>query len=438
MATPDLRAAYRALVAKQAPYTALWAYYEGDHPLVYASSKVRDLFSGRLTRFSENWCAVVVDALLDRLTLKGFEGQAVDELNDFFTDEAVSIDADEAHRSAAVTGEGFVIVEQRDDGTVELFENDSRLCHIVYAADNPRRKAWAAKWWEGEDERRYLTLYYPDRFEHYVSAGKAKAVQTVDAFVPAQVPVEANESGVIPVFCFRRSRKRILGELHSIIDLQNAVNKLFADMMVSAEFAAFRQRWVLSNADLSDLLTNPNETWVIPKSDKEMEPTQIGSFDPTDLANFTGALDNLASKIAIISRTPKQYLLQAGDISGEALLAMEAPLVKKAASYQQSFGATWREVAVYVSALQGKVLDPRAIAPVWADERTIQPVAEADALLKNRSAGIPLLTLLRRDGWSAAEIEQFLDDQEQESAAQATSLAEAALRAARDFERGEA
>ena len=46
-----------------------------------------------------------------------------------------------------------------------------------------------------------------------------------------------------------------------MIPLQNAINKLVTDLMVAAEYGAFMQRWIISNADTSSLKNAPNEIW---------------------------------------------------------------------------------------------------------------------------------------------------------------------------------
>jgi len=69
----DLVKAYKALRGKAGDYSLLWRYYDGDHPLVYSTERLREVFSKIRVRFVENWCAVVVDATMDRLNLAGFQ-----------------------------------------------------------------------------------------------------------------------------------------------------------------------------------------------------------------------------------------------------------------------------------------------------------------------------------------------------------------------------
>ena len=109
-----------------------------------------------------------------------------------------------------------------------------------------------------------LTLYYKDRLEYYITQKTYKGTDMptgAAAFRPAETPKAPNPYGEIPVFHFRPNR-HAKGELSkSITTLQDAVNKLLADMMVAAEFGAFKQRWIISNADTKALKNAPNEVW---------------------------------------------------------------------------------------------------------------------------------------------------------------------------------
>ena len=62
MAT-DLEKAVNALLRKKPLYDVYWKYYDGEQPIVYSSKKLKDVFNDIDARFTENWCAVVVDAV---------------------------------------------------------------------------------------------------------------------------------------------------------------------------------------------------------------------------------------------------------------------------------------------------------------------------------------------------------------------------------------
>jgi len=67
--------AYGALHAKQAPYSLLFNYYAGAQPLQYTVDDLAKVFKNLTAKWTENWCKVVVDSLLDRMTLTGFSAE---------------------------------------------------------------------------------------------------------------------------------------------------------------------------------------------------------------------------------------------------------------------------------------------------------------------------------------------------------------------------
>lgn len=439
----DLQRAYNALNKKATPYQTLWAYYDGEQPLRYANPNLKTKFRKLVEHFTANWCAVVVDSLTDRLDLSGLshedEGLA-NALASAWDAAEMDVEAEEIHKAVGVTGEGFLVADVDDDGTTVLFSNPPEICHVFYDSSNPKRKLFAAKWWVDEyDERRYLTLYYPDRIEDYVSKRKADNVQSANAFELAEGGEHANPfAPVIPVFHFRRDRRSGRGELQNVVDLQDAFNKLFADMMMASEFGAFKQRYVISNADTATLKNAPNEIWEIPAGEAGEQPTTVGQFDATELANFTAAMDFVANKVAVVTRTPKHYLLATGgDPSGEALLVAESGLVKKATSYQRRLDPVWVEVATFLLARGGYTTDRASVKVTWDDARTVQPIAEGQARQLAIAAGIPLeFWLEHREGWTPDEVKDMNEAAAEAQAKQSLSMGEAMVRAMRDFNGG--
>lgn len=437
----DLERAYKALSGKAAGYDLLWSYYDGDQPLRYSTERLHTLFRDITTRFVENWCAVVVDAAADRLNLQRFEvsgnDAATEVLNALWQSTELALDENDAHLAALVCGEGYVIVWPDGEGVVQGYYHDPRLCHLFYDAANPHAKRFAAKWWVSEeDERRYLTLYYPDRLEYYVSTGKAETVSSAAAF-QAERAAEANPYGVVPVFHLRRQRRRITSELDNAKPLQDGVNKLLADMMVAAEFGAFRQRYVISQSDPGTLRNAPNEIWAIPAGDGAGQATSVGEFSQADLTGYLTAVDKLATAIGVITRTPKAYFFQqGGDPSGEALIAMEAALNAKCRQYIERFSPVWREVAAFVLVLSGQSVDPMTITPVWQPVETVQPLTQSIIRQNSVGAGMPLVTSLRREGWTEAELAQMDADRKAQQQAEADSLALAMLEQERRFDQG--
>ena len=404
----DIQRAYEALSLKKKPYKILQDYYYGDQPLKYSTEKLKDAFDSPFVRFTQNWCAVVINAVLDRMTFKGWDIQdkALDEIVDeFYESSNIQKISSDIHLNALVTGESFVVFDTLED-ELTAFYNDSRLVHVFYDPNNPGEMLYAAKWWKDDvkDVTR-LNLYYPDRILKYTAD---KAVSSEKSF--SLDTEDTNPYGGIPVVHFDLG----YSELDNVIPIQDAVNKTFSDMMVVGEFNAFKQRWVVTNNDLSALKNNPKALFQLFKGGSDEEPTKVGEFYAADLNMYLNAMDKLANSIAVISRTPKHYFHDTGgNISGEALIVMESPLLKKIRQLQELYSQGWKDCAQFVLRQNRKNVDPPEIITVWDSIETQQPLLTAQEIREYVNLGVPLETMLRRKGWGADEIEQMKNDQEE-------------------------
>lgn len=444
MAT-DLEIAFTKLKNKQERYNLLWKYYDGEQPLVYSTRRLRDAFQDINARFSQNWCAIVIDCAADRIALKELgvssDKGSTKRLNELFDSTDLDLDADDVHKAAMVCGEAFVIAWKDDKGNTEAYYNDPRLVHIEYDKASPKKKRVAAKWWKDDDDKWHMTLYYADRLEYYVTSNAYKSagdITSVAAFTADEPDTSPNEYGEIPVFHYRTESRKIKSDLVNVIEPQDAVNKLTADMMVTSEFNAFRQRWVVTNADTKNMKSSPKTTQKIPANDGMGEPTQVGQFEVSEPGTYLEPIDKFASFIAIVSRTPKHYLFsQGGDPSGEALIAMEAPLNKRVSHHIKRFEATWRDVGAFLLKLEGIEVAQRDIQPVFERPETVQPKTQAEIREINTRSEIPLKTSLRWEGKSEEEIAQVEKEKEEDDAKRQSSLGEALLNAQRQFDQGE-
>ena len=444
--TNDLQIAVSHLSSKKLRYDKLWRYYDNEAPLVYTSERLREVFSGLDARFTENWCAVVVDSVLDRMELRtpNISGNdaASAQLAAIWEQTGLADDEYTVHEDVAVTGESFVIAWPDDDDMLQAFHNDARLCHAEYDSENPRRLRFAAKWWNTDGGFVRLTLYYPDRLEYYISKREYKTGEepSARAFEPyGDEPVAVNPYGQIPVFHFRSNRRKVKSQLANAWPVQDMVNKTLADMMVAAEFGAFPQRYVISMAGVKGLKAAPNSIWDLVAGEDGTQGTTAGQFDAMPLSNYLDAINKLTADIGIITRTPRHYFfVQGGDPSGEALIAMEAPLNKKVDRLEDTLTPTWRDLAAFLLSLDGTVVASQNIVAEYMPGETVQPRTQAEIRKLNVEAGIPIDNVLRDEGWTDADLAELDADREAERLRE-RSYADAVLSAAqRDFDGGEA
>lgn len=436
----DLSTVFDAIKAKAPKYDALSGYYSGDQPTVYLTKRMREVFRPLDITFVENWCHVVITACDDRINLANVGSVEVSVkkvLAEAWERNQLDNEASDIHTDAQVLGECYAIAWPGEDMKAEVFYNDPRMVHVVYSGSNPRKIAYAGKLWRGDDGLAKLTMYYPDRLEYYTSSAKYENVSNANAFTPdetagpeGKIP---NIYGKVPVFHFRINR-RCVSDLKDVLSLQNGVNKLLADMMVAAEYGAYNQRWVISEGDTEGLKNAPGEVWDLPAGDGTGQPTSVGQFASTDLKNYLDAIDRLSMSIGVITSTPKHYFFgQNGDPSGEALIALESPLNKKAQDRIDRFKPVWKDLALFICQIEGMTADPEKIQIDFLRPETVQPKTQADIIKVMVDSTIPLETALTRAGWSTEEIEAMKKLKEEADAKAEESLANALLKSQQDM-----
>lgn len=438
MAT-DLELAVTTLAAKSTIYEGYWSYYEGQQPVVYTNQRLKEIFRDVDAVFTQNWCAVVVSSVLERFNIQNVVVPSVKDAQtrlDSAFGEQFNLVADDTHEAMLVTGEAYVIIWPDENNQPRGYYNDPRMCHVFYDTLDPYVARMACKWFVNDAGQTELTLYYPDRLEHYFARRNDMAA-TPAAFEPMGEEPEPNPYGVVPVFQFKTHRTA-RSELVNVVPLQNGINKLLIDMMVAAEYGAFKQRYVISQVDPGNLRNAPNEIWMIPAGDGAGQGTQVGEFSAADLMIYLNAVDKLAGSIATISRTPQHYFFgQGGTPSGEALIAMEAPLNKKTADYISRVTPTWKQAIAFTLQLAGLRVTLADVAVQFEEPATVQPLTESQVRKTSVEAGIPLVTELRREGWSQEELDQMEEDKAAAKAEQ-TSMAQALLEQARaQFDQGQ-
>ncbi len=412
----DVELAVAALLAKATEYSMFWAYYDGNHPQVYTNKRLAEIFRNIDVSFSENWSAVIVDALDDRVNLDAVrvKGQRAQKKMDLLWNElSLANESESVHLAAMVCGESFLIVWPDAEKRPSAYFNDPRLCHVFYEPTAPRVKRMGAKWWyDGKVMR--LTLYYPDKLIYYKAA---KGGRKVDAKTKwEKVETAVNPYGVVPIFHFKATQ-RGKSDLKDVVPIQIGINKLVNDMMVAAEYGAFKQRWVISQAEKLDALKNaPNEIWEIPAGDGAGQQTQVGEFQGTDLMAYIRGLDHFSATLAAITRTPKHFFFRtSANVSGEALLTMEAPLTRKAGKRINSFTPEWQAAFAFLLRLSGTRVMKGDITPLFEPVASLQPLTMAKIRQVNTSAGVPLVTQLRGEGWSDDEIGAMESDRASEA-----------------------
>lgn len=429
----DLTLALKELSARSGGYRRYAAYYDGDHPLAFATPKFESAFGGLFRAFADNLCPAVVDAVGDRLTLVGFGTETgAETLTEaawqVWQDNRMDERAAQVHSEALCSGDAYLIVWPDEDGQPRLHPNAAAQMVAWRDEERPERLTRAAKVWK-RDEDGFLraNVYYPDRIEKFVTRNKPSGIpESSRAFERYEEVGETwplrNPYGQVPVFHFAnnpRLDRRGRSELADVVPLQDALNKSVADMLVAAEYVAFPQRWAVGLEVDVDPVTgkvippfSPGADRVWAVGDKEVT---FGQFDPAGLEQYLKEQDSLRLEIARVSRTPLHYVApMTGEFpSGEALRTAEAPFLAKAKRKQVSFGNVWENALEFALLIQGAAGQVK-LSALWEDPTPRGEKESAEAITLKRGLGVSEEQGLRELGYSDAQIEDMTTAKETE------------------------
>ncbi|GAA3136587.1 hypothetical protein GCM10010466_29250 [Planomonospora alba] len=396
-------------------------YYEGKHPLAFAQVKFKEAFGGLFEgQWADNFCALVVDSVAERLGVEGFrlteDPKADRDAWDIWQRSGMDAESDATHTDVLVESRAFVHVWADADGYPVLTPYSAHEAAVAYVPG--RRKL----------RRMGLTRQVDEWGTEHVALMTPKSVYTTTrpqgSEKWADGKLAPNPLGVVPIVPINnrpRLRGEPMSELHRIIPLQNAVNKVMMDALVASEMGSFPMRWVtgLELDEVDGRKEPPPFKVALDKMLHSEDPnTKFGQFETVDLGNYVRLIDALTTHIASVSRIPTHYfLLQAGQPpSGESIKSAEAGLVAKVVQRQRCFGEAWEEVIRLAFAV---LKDPRKDAfraeVIWRDPEYRTEGEHIDALMKLKSLGVPDRQLQEDAGYSPGQIERFPELRDEEA-----------------------
>ena len=403
-------------------------YYDGEHKLLFASEKFREAFGGLFRELADNWMAVIVDAVEERMNIDGFRFGADPEADPdaWETWQRNQMDAQSQllHNELLVTGYGYELVWTDDDGKPKITVESPYQCIVAHQAGDRRKRRAGLKQWVDDDGYATAFVYLPDAIHRFRSLAKqdSQTAQIEGASVawkrwePDGAEELANPSGAVNLIPFynrpRLSRPGIgRSEIEDSIPVQDAINKHCADLLVAGEFGSFRQRWAtgleLDRDDKGNKINPfrnlPGSIWADEGTDP---PATFGEFGETNLENIVAAITMWVQHLASQSRTPPHYLNASADrLSGESIKAAETGLVAKTKRKFRYVGEDHEEGMRLAFAMVG---DPRAnevhAETVWADPESRTESEHIDSLVKKQSLGVPWAQLMEDAGYTPPQI----------------------------------
>jgi Phage portal protein, SPP1 Gp6-like len=427
-----------AKLEERAPLVDLYTdYYEGRHRLAFVTAPYRQAFGRMLAGVSDNWCGLVVQAGTERLEVQAFvvgDGSDI-ELDaaalDLWRREGLELDASLAFAEAAKIGESYLLVTVDADGVAHItVEHPRQFIVERHPADRRIITAALKAWWSDAYDEMHITLWTPDAiirrarrrngvwvvprdngdqdegnpFGEVPVAALVNDPQMIPASPPLSLLIAPHSAPDVPIGLGR-------SDLSDIISSQDAIDQLISNMLIAAEFAAFRQRWATgleipkdpdTGEPIQPFRAAVERVWVSEKPD-----TRFGEFAPTDLQNYINAITWHVQSIASRTRIPPHILMSGSGNwpSGESLRAAETGLLSKVHSKMRSFTpALTRALSL---GLRAEGVDAPMITVDWVDpERRIESEF-ADSLIKKLALGVPPQQLWADAGYSPEQIALF-------------------------------
>ena len=397
-----------------------WAYYDSEARPRWLNKALDDFFKDN-RNYIQNWIAVIVDAITDRLIIDGFtagDNEAAEEaLGEIWDRFGLEEHAAQVHQDVAVTGEGFMLYEEGDNGPVISRQEPGYMAALYEDGADPERMTATAKFYVADGKRRAI-VWTEQTIDYYVGPNeKDIASESTDYTLEDS---RANDYGAIPVFHFRRTMRRVSPDFDKVIPLQDSLNKAFILLGMVVERAARNVSWIAGGDDRDIPELHPGDVIGLPIDGK------MGQLAGDDPAKMLAVIDNISLAMASISRTPRHYF-SAADAqapSGEALQAMESPLIRKVEGYHTRLSPAWTRLIGFAARQSGVAVENANISVTWRNPRTTLVISQAMARKTNVDAGIPLRFQLREEGYRENELDLLLIDREAE---RPVELDEAAL-----------
>lgn len=349
---------------------ARWDYYQGNHPRVYATPKLADVFRNLADSLTENYCALTVQTRVDRLQVEGWEGDTVDGADQVWTLSKGPERQDRLYRWAIAQGEAYLIVDTEDQ---TFTANPATLAAAFPDPDNPDDLAYGGKVWDTGTTTRRAVLYYPDHTLRLAKDGK-------DWEVVEELPQPLGQVPMIHV--------RPFGDgppvLDTVAPIQDRINKITANTMVAAEFGAFRQRvfFTRQQVDQYDVRNAPDHAIVLDPGESGEGQARMQETTATELRNYDDSKNAAIDALFTVAQLPRHLRVNPGSPpSGDAIKADEGPLVQAIREHQREIGEALAQAM--------NLLGHPGNHPVWRDPEVNNATSNAQVVATLVAAGVP-------------------------------------------------
>lgn len=389
--------------------------YRGSGVLRFAADEIK----GDLARFNVNYYRLAVDAVAERMRVKGFTATArgndvSDRANAAWTRSHMDQLLQPFIVDVLALGSAYLIVWPDQRGNVTLTPESSRNVaaerHPITGEVTGAVKRWYVTDASGAIQSEHIVHYGLDKITSYTREGAG------DWSVRAVVDNSLGVVPVVPVVNFAR-----VGDQHGhsviddLADPVDGLSKTIADMLVASEDVARPRRWA-TGVDLEEqddgfsadgdgfTADAETETQATPTPEAvspfesgnrmftvESPDAKFGQLPGADLKGYQTAVDILVQQIMSVSALPAHMMgiSTSNPASADAIRSAEAGITARAASRIRVIGISIEQaIALAMSIETGAPVDDVEAVIQWANPATRSVAAEADAAVKLHAEGI--------------------------------------------------
>lgn len=437
-------------------------YYNGDQELVFGTEKFKAVFGDAFKDFRDDWCGVIVDAVLDKLRYQGVrigaKGPASDadvegtprpsengdtppttdpttdpmseEIWEILENNDIDLMQADVHEGALVEGRSYAIVWPDTELKIRVDANRANMVRIRRADDDPRQVVYAIKRWLSPSGQTMVNVYTKNAIYKYEEPWTGTPPDPSLVGLDAQTPIAPtslswqrravrgetwpldNPFDVVPVIEFANKRG---SELKKVIPIQDAINYLVIQGLSAAGFQGWPQRGFHTGVrePVGGWKNEPGTVWQLPPTYDAEGNLTLGKefqFDAADLGQFRQMVEMMLQHLALATKTPVRMFFQSdrggrGDSpSGESLLVEDQPLIDKVEDRQTRFGNSWYQmVRVMAIMLNRGQLPPGEVR--WKDPRAkYRSALITEGALMVDKIGLPIEFVITQMGFSGEEI----------------------------------
>lgn len=427
----DVELFYSEVINNVEDYEKADCYFRGAPPEIIANPKLASILGIDSQDFNENYSAIPVKVMADRINLAGFnvpDNDADTELLQQVWDSSLMhLEFEGFIRDTIKYGDGYLEVWTREDGMADICPASPLNSRMIYFAGDIRVKLCFGTLAEVEivtpsgdvQTVPHVTLKYADRIEQWVkSSNKPKA-----EWVPYEEDEwEVNPFGEVPAFHFRNETPYGIPAHYDAYGSQNQLIKAIANLMGVLDFAGLPERWALMDATDPQMqasygVPGEEQAYVDPDALEAvarpgaitlLKAREVGSFEISKTSEFLAVKDSALKSMSALTGTPMRFFADPSGQhpAGDSLRAADLPLRNKIKQHERMYGFTLAEALSFVLEVSGR---GEAVLPLvrWEPQVVDADKDLLEAAQMKLALGIPQRQVLAELGYSDSQLDAW-------------------------------